>query len=84
MLYERTIGITRRHERLLRLIRSGEFSTPALAKELGVSDQTIYRDILHLKRSGYTIRPRRRAGGWFYVLGSEPETSHPEEGRFPS
>jgi DeoR/GlpR family transcriptional regulator of sugar metabolism len=72
MRYERTLGITRRHEQLIHLIRTGTFSTPTLAEKLGVSDQTIYRDILHLKRQGYVIRPERQAEGWAYVLLSEP------------
>ncbi len=72
MRYERTLGITRRHEQLIRLIRTGVYSTPALAEKLGVSDQTIYRDILHLKRRGYVIRSERHAEAWAYVLVSEP------------
>ncbi len=72
MLYDRTFGISRRHHRLVRLVRSGGFSTPTLAKELGVSDQTVYRDILHLKRSGFVIRSKRQSGRWAYVLVSEP------------
>lgn len=79
MLYDRTLGISRRHQRLIRLVRAGGFSTPTLAKELGVSDQTVYRDILHLKRSGYVIRPQRQSGGWAYVLVSEPPNYHTEE-----
>jgi biotin operon repressor len=84
MLYERTVGITRRHREILRLVRSGEFSTPDLAKELGVSDQTVYRDILHLKRSGFVIRPQRHSDGWSYVLVSEPPASQNESGGISS
>jgi DeoR/GlpR family transcriptional regulator of sugar metabolism len=79
MLYDQTVAISRRHQRLVWLVRSGGFSTPTLAKELGVSDQTVYRDILHLKRSGYVIRPQRRGGGWAYVLVSEPPAPKAEE-----
>ena len=72
MRYERTLGITRRHKQLIRLIRTGAFSTPALAERLGVSDQTIYRDVLHLRGRGYVIRSERHSEGWAYVLVSEP------------
>ena len=72
MRYERALGISERHERLIDLVRTGEYSTPALAEKLCVSEQTIYRDIDHLKNSGYSIRPQKHSGGWAYHLLTEP------------
>jgi DeoR/GlpR family transcriptional regulator of sugar metabolism len=72
MRYERSLEIVGRHERLIELIRLGEFSSFGLAERLGVSDQTIYRDIDFLKRRGYSIRSIKHAGGWAYHLLAEP------------
>ena len=74
MRYERALAISERHERLIELIRTGEYSTPALAEKLGVSEQTIYRDIDHMKKSGYSIRSQKHANGWAYHLLAEPAT----------
>lgn len=73
MPYERAFSITRRLRRLIPLIRSGRFSTPALAKRLKVSEQTIYRDIDCLKEKGYSIRSVRLSKGWAYKLLAESE-----------
>jgi hypothetical protein len=40
MRYEHYLAIASWHERLIDLIRSGEFSSPDLAEKLGVSEQT--------------------------------------------
>jgi biotin operon repressor len=74
MRYERSLAIANRHERLIELIRSGEFSSPALAQELGVSEQTIYRDIDYLKQHGYSIRSKKHTDGWAYHLLAEHAT----------
>jgi DeoR/GlpR family transcriptional regulator of sugar metabolism len=68
MRYDRSLAIANRHGRLLVLIRSGEFSSRALAKQLKVSEQTIYRDIDFLKKQGNCIRSEKHAGGWAYHL----------------
>ena len=35
-----------------------------LGERVGRPDQTVYRDILHLKRSGFVIRSKRQSGKW--------------------
>ena len=80
MRYERALAISERHERLIDLIRTGEYSTPALAEKLGVSEQTIYRDIDHLKNSGYSIRSQKHSGGWAYHLLAKPSTTSSGKG----
>ena len=72
MRYQRSMAIAGRHGTLIELIRTGEFSTPALAAKLNVSEQTVYRDVLFLKQRGYAIRAIRRSGGWAYQLRNEP------------
>jgi len=72
MRYERALAISGRHERLIELISTGEYSTPALAKKLSVSVQTIYHDIDHLKKSGYAIWSQKHTDGWAYHLLAEP------------
>ena len=79
MRYGRSMAITSRHDRLIELIRSGEFSSPDLAKKLKVSEQTIYRDIDFLKQRGYSIRSERHADGWAYHLLAEPATVSTEK-----
>lgn len=74
MRYERSLAIASRHEKLIGLIRSGEFSSRDLAERLEVSEQTIYRDIDSLKERGYFIRSVRLSRGWAYQLLSEPAT----------
>jgi biotin operon repressor len=72
MRYERALAISERHERLIDLIRTGEYSAPTLAEKLGVSEQTIYRDIDHLKKTGFSIRSQKHVEGWAYQLLAEP------------
>lgn len=74
MRYKRSLAIASRHDRLIDLIRSGEFSSPDLAEKLKVSEQTIYRDIDSLKERGYSIRAVRLSKGWAYRLLGEPGT----------
>ena len=74
MRYEKSLAIANRHDRLIGLIRSGEFSSPDLAQKLEVSEQTIYRDIDYLKQRGYSIRSEKHADGWAYRLLAEPAT----------
>jgi predicted DNA-binding transcriptional regulator YafY len=72
MLYQRSLDIERRLQALLRLIRSGHFSTPMLAEELGVSIPTISRDLTALRERGYDIRSKRNGDGWEFVLRPVP------------
>jgi DNA-binding CsgD family transcriptional regulator len=43
MLYKRSLEIAQRLEAVLRLIRSGRYSTPKLAERVGVSIPTVSR-----------------------------------------
>ncbi len=72
MRYEKALGIERRLYELVRLLRDGLDSTPALAEKLGVSVPTVARDITALRERGYAIRPVRRSRHWAYELVSEP------------
>ena len=72
MLYEKSFAIERRLGELVRLIRSGRHSTPALAEKLGVSVPTISRDITALRQRGYDIRSIRLPHHWAYECVSEP------------
>jgi biotin operon repressor len=83
MLYEQSFTIERRLETLVRLIRSGQHSTPALAEKLGVSVPTVSRDIMALRQRGYAIRSAKVARGWAYRLESAPSRAVPgrDEGR---
>ena len=74
MRYGRSLAIASRHDRLIDLIRSGEFSSPELAKKLKVSEQTVYRDIEFLRHRGYSIRSEKHSDGWAYHLHAEPAT----------
>lgn len=80
MRYERAIAISRRHEELLALVRSGSYSSSALAKKLGVSEPTVYRDILFLKRQGYLIESVRLSASWAYQLPPEKKTNRQRQG----
>ncbi len=72
MRYGRALAIARRNGRLIELIRSGAYSSPSLAEELEVCEQTIYRDIDFLKHNGYAIQSERHTNGWAYHLIAEP------------
>lgn len=74
MLYRHTLAIHDRLETVLRLIRTGKFSTPMLAEEVAVSIPTISRIVAALRERGHDIRSERTEGGWRYFL-SEDETS---------
>jgi predicted DNA-binding transcriptional regulator YafY len=68
MLYQRSLDIERRLQNVLRLIRSGGYSTPMIAQELDVSIPTISRDVTALRERGHEIRSERKSEGWRYVL----------------
>ena len=80
MRYKRSLAIAHRHEKLIDLIRSGDFSSPVLASRLKVSEQTIYRDIGSLKERGYSIRSIRVSKGWAYKLLGKPSSLRSGEG----
>lgn len=68
MLYQRSREIELRLETALRMIRSGRFSTPMLAEELGVSIPTTSRYVSALRERGHDIRSEKRGNNWCYVL----------------
>ena len=81
MRYERSLVIIKRHENLLKLIGSGSYSSPSLAERLSVSEQTVYRDILFLRRQGHSIESVRLSKGWAYHLPKARQTIRPKGGR---
>ena len=68
MLYQRFMEIEQRLRTVLRLVRSGRYSTPKLANRLGVSIPTISRYVTALRERGYEIRAEKQTKGWRYVL----------------
>ena len=75
MPFERSLEIERRLDEVLRLIRTGRFSTPELAEELGVSIPTISRCVTALRLRGHDIRAEKHEDGWAYRLLAEPATA---------
>ncbi len=71
MPYQRSLEIEKRLQEMLRLIRSGSYSTPMLAQRLGISIPTASRHLTALRARGHRIRSERRAGRWRYVLASD-------------
>ena len=71
MRYQRSREIEDRLEAILRLIRTGNYSTPALAERVGVSIPTISRSVEALRERGYDIRADKGPQGWRYVLLKE-------------
>ena len=58
MLYERSLEIERRLQTVLELIHTGDYSTPALAEEVGVSIPTISRMSRRCARGDIASAPR--------------------------
>lgn len=52
-----------RRTRLLNLLYRGATTVPAVSRELGVSERTIYRDLAYLREDGYRIRATSGPGG---------------------
>ena len=73
MLYQRSFGIERRLEAVLRLIRAGGYSTPKIAEQLGVSIPTASRYVTALRQRGHDIRSERSLDGWHYVIIAKTE-----------
>jgi predicted DNA-binding transcriptional regulator YafY len=83
MPYERSAQIEQRLGAVIRLIRTGRYSTATLAERLGVSIPTVSRDVTALRERGYHIRAEKRARGWRYVLaGKVAGARKPEAGPF--
>jgi len=72
MKYQRSLDIEDRLRAVLELVRTGEYSTPLLAAELGVSVPTVSRDVTALRERGHAIRSKRREdGSWRYVCDGQ-------------
>jgi len=71
MPFERSLEIERRLDDVLRLIRTGRYSTPMLAEKVGVSIPTISRCVTALRMRGQNIRAERHDGGLRYMIGDE-------------
>lgn len=72
MLYQRSLEIETRLDTALRLIRTGLYSTPSLARELGVSIPTVSRCVTALRERGHDIRAKRDGNAWRYTLARNP------------
>jgi biotin operon repressor len=70
MLYQRSLEIETRLHTVLTLVRSGRYSTPMIAKQLGISIPTVSRDLTALRERGHEIRSERNRGTWRYVLAA--------------
>lgn len=68
ILYQRSREIEQRLEAVLRLIRSGRYSTPMLAEQLGVSVPTVSRCVSALRERGHDIKSEKHGNSWCYVL----------------
>ena len=81
MLYQRSLDIERRLETVLSLIRSGDYSTPMIARQLHVSIPTASRYVTALRERGHNIDAQRRNGSWRYVIKAAPpfEKGRPAE-----
>ncbi len=64
--------IERRLDDVLRLIRTGRFSTPMLAEEVSVSIPTISRCVTALRLRGHDLRAEKHGDGWRYVVADKP------------
>lgn len=73
MRYQRSFDIENRLSTVLRLIRTGRYSTPKLAEHLEVSVPTISRCVTALRERGHGIRAEREGNSWRYIL--EPKHS---------
>jgi predicted DNA-binding transcriptional regulator YafY len=79
MLYQHSLDIERRLQTVLRLIRSGTFSTPMIAERIGVSIPTVSRDVTALRERGYEIRSERKGEGWRFILAPAPSKMPPSQ-----
>ncbi len=68
MLYQRSFEIEQRLDAVLKLIRTGRYSTPRIAAELKVSIPTVSRYVTALRERGHGIPAERTHDGWRYVL----------------
>lgn len=77
MRYQRSLEIETRLAAVLRLIRAGKYSTPAIAERVGVSIPTVSRYVQALRDRGHDIKAEWHQGGWRYVLVPRARASSP-------
>lgn len=75
MFYQRSLEIEQRLGAVLAMIRRGGYSTPLIARELGVSIPTVSRIVCALRERGHRIRAEKQSDGWSYVL-EEPASGY--------
>ena len=80
MFYQHSLEIQDRLETVLVLIETGRYSTPALAREVGVSIPTVSRIVAALCEKGHEIRATRKGNAWCYTL-VQKATSRISQGR---
>jgi hypothetical protein len=71
MLYQRSLEIQHRLDAVLQLIHTGNYSTPMLAKEIGVSIPTISCCLTALRGRGHPIQAEKFENGWRYFLRND-------------
>lgn len=81
MPFERSLEIETRLDHVLRLIRTGRYSTPKLAEEVSVSIPTISRCVTALRLRGHDIRAEKHGDGWRYVLVRSPKAASQTESK---
>lgn len=79
MVYQQSLEIERRLDRVLSLIRTGRYSTPMMADEIGVSIPTISRCVTALRARGHDIKATKHGNGWRYALARRPSKSERRE-----
>ena len=80
MRYQRSLEIEQRLDVVLELIRSGNYSTPALAEKVGVSIPTISRSVEALRERGHNIKAVNGPNGWRYtIIPAEPSADAPND-----
>lgn len=66
-----------RRDRLLNLLHRGATTVPAIARSLGVSERTVYRDVAALREAGHRIEATPGPGGGVRVSpDSRPRPVH--------
>lgn len=73
MRYQHSLEIHDRIEEVLGLIKTGRYSTPALAEKVGVSIPTISRIVAALRDMGHDIQSEKTKQGWRYALRSQTD-----------
>ena len=81
MLYDRSPEIETQLDTVLRLIRTGRYSTPKLPKRLGVSIPTVSRCVAALRARRHDSRAENHGPGWRCVLVRPPKAANTAEPR---